>query len=212
MEEENVLIYRFSGRAVNHDFDEKQEERIDINESSSRDRGVVKELNLISDSICSDIENYIARKSPPEWKITVQINFKEGSVAWDGVVMVLNTMATFSGAAATLVYLKNLVEISVNTLVYQRISHMPGHRYRITASTVVTPVSNNTANKQNSYKSGIYVMPIYVLAASIFVGGLSFFASSFLPEKAASQSMIKSTGGGNITVPDSCSIICSGRK
>ncbi len=104
-------------------------------------------LNNVSGRIAQEIQQEIKRALPPSVNVEAQISFFQGSVTWEGVIVVLDWMARLGGTAEFLGVLVTLVQIAVDRVLRRWLSEQSTFRVRL-AGPVQTEVTMQTVNKQ----------------------------------------------------------------
>jgi len=89
MANEIIHVFEFNGRAIIDQHDK--------NDISYRE--IVFKFNNQSYKISEEIQTEISRTLPPSVMVQTQIQFFDGSIAWTGIVTILDWMARLAGAA-----------------------------------------------------------------------------------------------------------------
>lgn len=100
-DESRLLLFEFRGRAETRAKETPEESEIAFF------------LNDQSDIIEREIQQEIRRTLPLGVNIETQIRFYEGSIAWEGIVVILDWMARLAGAAEFVGILSKIVKAAV---------------------------------------------------------------------------------------------------
>lgn len=79
-------------------------------------------LNNESDRIAQQIQQEIKRSLPPSVHVEAQLSFFEGSIGWEGVILVLDWMARLGGTAEFIGVLVTIIRIAVNRVLRRWLS------------------------------------------------------------------------------------------
>lgn len=117
--EPRMFIFEFRGRA-------ETEQTFVTGQSSSengvRDSELVRALNEHSLEIAREIQREMARLLPPSVVVQAQIEFYEGSAAFEGVIIVLDWMARLAGAIDLALMLTRPMRSVIRRVLRQQIS------------------------------------------------------------------------------------------
>ncbi|MDD2694405.1 MAG: hypothetical protein PHD58_00590 [Anaerolineales bacterium] len=108
VEEPRIFLFEFRGEITTLEKGEVSE--------------VVFYLNDGSNTISQEIQQEIRRALPVGVNIETQIRFYQGTIAWEGVVIVLDWMARLSGAVEFVSILSRIVKIAVERVVQKWLS------------------------------------------------------------------------------------------